>query len=73
MTFKLNQDILVNGKPASFIGYMRDGREAQVCLTDRKYKPNVIVALGEIAPVVFGSKSKTKPAPVSLVADTATE
>jgi hypothetical protein len=62
--FKFLQDVTVNGKPAVFIGYMRDGNEAQVCLSSEKSKPNVIVPLGEISDLIRGSKPKPKPARV---------
>lgn len=65
--FKFLQDVNVNGKPAVFIGYMRDGHEAQVCMCKEKFKPNVIVPLDQIADVIRGSKPKPKPARVSTV------
>jgi len=67
--FKLNQDVKVKGKRAVFIGYMHEGRDAQVCIVDER-KRNVIVALGEIAPVTFGSKTpRPKAESVEPVAD----
>jgi len=67
MSFKFLQDVTVKGKPAVFLGYMRDGHEAQVCMCKEKFKPNVIVPLGQIADVIRGSKPKLKPVPVSTV------
>ena len=64
MTFAFNQTITrtSNGKQenAVFIGYMRDGREAQVCLCDRKFKPNVIVPTGELSGLIVGAKTTRK-------------
>lgn len=67
MTFKFNQDVSVRGQRANFIGYMTNGTHAQVCLSEQKFKPNVIIPLGEIAPLIQGSKRQPKPAPVSQV------
>ena len=62
--FTFNQPITrtSNGKPenAVFIGYMRDGHEAQVCLCDRKYKPNVVVPTGELSGLIVGAKTTRK-------------
>jgi hypothetical protein len=64
VTFTFNQPVTVtrNGtsERAVFIGYMTNGHEAQVNLTDRKYKPNVIVPLGQIADVIQGAKTPRK-------------
>lgn len=75
INFKLNQDVTVtrNGKTesASFIGYMSNGYEAQVCMKDRPFKPNIIVPTGQIADVIFGSKPTRKPKAETQVADAA--
>lgn len=62
--FTFNQTITRthDGKPESavFIGYLRDGHEAQVCLCDRKFKPNVIVPTGELSGLIVGTKTARK-------------
>jgi len=62
--FKFNQDVLIKGKPGTFLGYMRDGHEALVAIKPNpqrsNYCQNVVIPLGEIAPLIRGSSKNNK-------------
>jgi len=71
INFKFNQDYSHNGHKVSFIGYMSDGKSAQVAKKTGNRCVNVIVPLGELADLIQPKPTRSKPASETQVQDTA--
>lgn len=73
MIYTLNQEVTIkrgdHHERGNFIGYMDDGLNAQVCLMDRKFKPNVIVPVASISDLIHTLRHARRKKPQTPVAD----
>jgi len=54
--YRLNDDVMTARGPASFIGYMANGHEAQVCIRKGNIIKNPIIPLGDITGLIVDRK-----------------